>query len=208
MRCCVILLLCAIGCGSVTPKSDGGSAGAASTGGKGGSGGGAGSAAAGRNGSAGESGIAASGGVGGTSETAGGAAGSPGSRPLGAGCTIDDQCESGICDSATSMCCTGRSDSCNNCIGGYLTPNKDGSTCAASTCDQTTRHTFTCKAGSCIDTAIDCLNDGICDVTPGDGTTGHQVCDPGEGACDTSNGDLPCYCYHGGVGYVSGPCSP
>lgn len=73
-----------------------------------------------------------------------GAAGiGPTRRPLGAGCSVDAECGSGICTSAgdtttggttaggttaggTKTCCSGRSDTCNTCVGGYKTPVPNG----------------------------------------------------------------------------------
>lgn len=108
-----------------------------------------------------DTGVDAAAGTGG-SETGGtggaaGAAGSPG-RPLGSGCTTDDQCGSGICDGATSVCCSGRADSCNTCVGGYLTPRADGTTCDTGGCDTTNTisTTYACKTGVCTPTAVNC----------------------------------------------------
>jgi hypothetical protein len=61
-----------------------------------------------------------------------GAAGStvPG-RPLGVGCTSDDQCGSSICakvveTDTAGVCCNGRPDTCSVCVGGYRTIVQDG----------------------------------------------------------------------------------
>lgn len=139
----LILAIACAGCGSVElAASDDGSVGAAGdggivemtkleagghagTGGRAGSDGGA-VGVGGTGGAAGSSGGA--GGVGG----AAGAAGAPG-RPLTAGCIDDGQCASGFCakasGSTSGMCCSGRPDVCNTCIGGYLTPITDGNSC-------------------------------------------------------------------------------
>lgn len=89
-----------------------------------------------------------------------GAAGiGPTRRPLGAGCSVDAECGSGICttagDTGTKTCCSGRSDTCNTCVGGYKTPVlngpvtcgvcesgmlqplQDGTACGTSTCGGT-----------------------------------------------------------------------
>jgi hypothetical protein len=75
---------------------------------------------------------------------AGGAAGAPepdgGRRPLGAGCIDDTQCASGICGKASSTdtagsCCDGRPDTCNTCVGGYITPVQDGTITTCAMCE-------------------------------------------------------------------------
>lgn len=63
-----------------------------------------------------------------------------GGRPLGAGCLDDSQCTSTICGKASAtdtagMCCNGRPDTCNTCVGGYLTPVQDGTMAACATCE-------------------------------------------------------------------------
>ena len=105
----ILLLVLVVGCGSVdASKADG-------------------AAGAGGNGSAGGSaGQVGAGGTGLTDTTTDG-----GSRPLGAGCTADSQCSSGICGKAASTdtagsCCNGRPDSCSACVGGYITPVQNG----------------------------------------------------------------------------------
>lgn len=114
---------------------------------------------------------AGTGGTGGTAVTGtGGVAGAPG-RPLGAGCTSDDQCGSGVCDGATSMCCSGRADSCNTCIGGYLTPKKDGTSCGGGLCDgvapfvgerSCTATNYVCVSGTCTTTTVNCCVQNGC----------------------------------------------
>jgi hypothetical protein len=156
----------------VTGSGDGGSGGSSAAGGNGGAIGGGGN-----HGGAGVSGTAGSGVGGGTSGAAGGAAGSPG-RPLGAGCSTDDQCTSNICDSATSMCCSGQADICNTCIGGYLTPKKDGTSCGGGLCDgvapyvgerSCTATNYVCMNGVCSTTTVNCCVQNGC-------TTGQAAC--------------------------------
>jgi hypothetical protein len=155
------LLVGLMGCGSVDARvdADGGTGGA----------GGAGDAVVVGTADAG------TGGSGGT--TIDGAAGSPG-RPLGAGCTTDGQCGSGVCDSATSMCCSGRADSCNVCTGGYLTPKKDGTSCGGGLCDgvapyvgerSCTATNYVCMNGVCSTTTVNCCEQNGC-------TTGQAAC--------------------------------
>jgi hypothetical protein len=57
---------------------------------------------------------------------AGGAGGAALGRPLGAGCSVDTECGSSICDGASHACCNGHADSCNTCVGGYLVSAADG----------------------------------------------------------------------------------
>lgn len=140
-------------------------------------------------GAPGTGGIAAIGG-------AGGAAGAPG-RPLGAGCTENGQCGSGICDSATSMCCDGAADACNTCIGGYLTPKKDGTNCGGGgLCDGVAPYVgerscvatnHTCVAGVCSTTSVNCC--------------AQNGCTAGQAACTGSAEDptQPTYCLAGCV---------
>jgi hypothetical protein len=93
---------------------------------------------------------------------AGGTAGAPG-RSLGAGCTDDPQCASGVCvktsSTATSgTCCDKANDVCNTCVGGYSTPVQDGTTCAAQSCDSTGKIStiHTCASGVCTATTTNC----------------------------------------------------
>lgn len=145
---------------------------------------------------------AGTGGAGGTTVTGtGGAAGDPG-RPLGAGCTTDDQCGSGICDSATSVCCSGRADSCNTCIGGYLTPKKDGTSCGIA-CNGSAFTQSTCQTGVCTASApMDCTQ-RFC--------TGydHQACAANpHNLCETpdAGGSTGCVCFL--VATVTDPSCP
>jgi len=93
---------------------------------------------AGAGGSAGAAGTAGVGGV-------GGAAGTPG-RPLGAGCTADSQCGSNVCVvTDTGMCCDRRpGDACSPCVGGYVTPLKNGSLCGPGEGPP-----YSCQDGAC-----------------------------------------------------------
>ena len=151
-------------------------------------------------GAPGTGGIAAIGG-------ASGAAGAPG-RPLGAGCTENGQCGSGICDSATSMCCDGAADACNTCVNGYLTVKKDGTNCGVA-CGGTNGKVFTsstCQAGVCTTSApIDCTQQ-FC--VPHSGT-GHPACAANpQNLCETpdAGGGTGCVCYL--VATVNDPSCP
>lgn len=117
MRIAIVACLVVLGCGSVSKAPSDAGSDSESAGGVGGVGG------SGLSGSAGH-------GVGGDSGAAG-KDGGAGGRPLGAGCTDDSQCTSAVCAKAMStdtsgICCAGRPDACNTCVGGYLTPVQDG----------------------------------------------------------------------------------
>ena len=94
----------------------------------------------------GEAGGRREGAAGGEAGADGGAGGAPG-RPLGAGCTSDDQCSSQTCVVATTgMCCDGRPlDACSSCVGGYLTALKDGSSCGPGEGPP-----YSCQSGRCL----------------------------------------------------------
>lgn len=68
-------------------------------------------------------------------------------RALGAGCSLDEQCGSGICVVAeTGMCCDGRpKDACSACVGGYVTPLHDGSLCGPGSGPP-----YSCQSGMCL----------------------------------------------------------
>jgi hypothetical protein len=117
-------------------------------------------------------------------------------RPLGAGCTMNDQCSSNVCAKNTGdssgMCCDHANDACNSCVGGYSTPLQDGTKCGGGLCDgvppfinqiscRSTNHV--CSAGACLAVTIDC-----CATT---------VCEPGHSArCSGVAADLnqPSFC--------------
>ena len=185
------LLVLALGCGSVSGKSDGGggadggipSGGQSGAAGEGvGSGGAAGQTGTGAAGAAGSVGSAGNGGGAAGATGAGGAAGSPG-RPLGAGCTDDTQCGSDVCAktsaSATSgTCCSGKPDACNTCVGGYLTPVQDGTACGGGLCDgvapyvgqkSCTATNLVCMGGACTMTTVNCCTKLGC-------ATGQSAC--------------------------------
>ncbi len=207
----LIVLVCALpGCGDVTVMTDDGGVAGGGGGGAGGDGGSAGHVTVMADGGAGSGG--ATGGVGGAAGTggstggasgttgAGGSAGTGGSpgRPLGAGCVSDSQCGSNICDGASHACCNGKADVCNACVGGYLTPVTDGTTCGTPlACVGTDRTWHACSAGGCVQKIVQCAK-AIChkDGTPIQGCL--------QGGCDL--GDDPCYCYAGTSGNISYPC--
>jgi len=144
-------------------------------------------------------------GVAGSSGTAG-SAGAPG-RPLGAGCTSDDQCGSNVCAKSnpadvSGSCCDGRPDKCTQCVGGYKVPLSDGTGCGPELCDGTDRKWNLCKAGACTAQVVQCAT-ALCDKA------GNKIC-PGNTA-QTPAGcaleDNPCYCYDSaGSGHTSYPC--
>jgi hypothetical protein len=139
---------------------------------------------------------------------AGGAAGGAAERPLGAGCVDDSQCGSKICaksmPSATSgMCCDGRPDACNTCVGGYKTPGADGSSCGASICDgpkhmvpgesapwPTVAKWSTCHAGTCVMQTADCTQVFTC-------ADGAQMNFGDPGFCDNTSATIRCLEYSG-----------
>jgi hypothetical protein len=136
MRIAIAISVLALGCGSVSAvHSDAGADSGSAAGAEGG----------GTHGGGGTSGAAGGGGLGGTVVTTGGgggagAAGGANGRALGAGCTDDSQCSSGICGKASASdtsgtCCTGRPTSCSSCVGGYLTPVEDGTAVLCATCE-------------------------------------------------------------------------
>lgn len=105
-------------------------------------------------------------------------------RPLGAGCTTNDQCTSSVCaknagDSA-GMCCDHPNDECTTCVGGYNTPVLDGTKCGAGSCDTSMRHATNkvCQSGVCGETVSDCC--AGCGTTPGS-CSGDGICACGSG---------------------------
>lgn len=97
-------------------------------------------------------------------------------RPLGAGCTTNDQCTSSVCaknpGDSSGMCCDHQNDACNTCVGGYSTPLQDGTKCGGGLCDgvppfinqiscRSTNHV--CSVGSCLAVTIDCCTTTSCD---------------------------------------------
>lgn len=96
-------------------------------------------------------------------------------RPLGAGCTTNDQCTSNVCaknpGGSFGMCCDHPNDACNTCVGGYSTPLQDGTRCSGGLCDdvppfinqiscRSTNHV--CSAGVCLAVTIDCCMTTSC----------------------------------------------
>ena len=125
---CIMFMVCVAGCGGVElmPQDDGGTAGAGDVTPDAGT-----DVLASRAGAGGHDGVAGGAGVSGAAGAAGGAGGALAGRPLGAGCTDDTDCGSGICAKAsltdtTGVCCDGRPDACNTCMGGYKTAVNDG----------------------------------------------------------------------------------
>ncbi|HEV3059598.1 MAG TPA: hypothetical protein VGY48_15215 [Vicinamibacterales bacterium] len=214
----VVIFLCSIaGCGGVELSGLGADdGGAGSAGGAGGASGSSPDGSAGRGDTVDMSGAAGTGGTGGAAGTGGdggtggtgGAGGAP-SRPLGAGCSADNQCGSGICvmqlDGAKA-CCDGVPDACNTCVGGYKTPLSDGTGCGGTaTCDGTDRKWNLCKSGVCTAEVVHCAT-ALCDKA------GNKIC-PGvasDGSVQTGQCNIawnPCYCYDGaGAGNLSYQC--
>lgn len=129
-------------------------------------------------------------------------------RPLGAGCTTDTQCASSICAKASptatsGMCCNGRPDGCNTCVGGYVTPGADGMACGTSLCggakhvvpgetepQSTTATWSTCHAGVCVAKTVDCTQVFTC-------SDGAQMNLGDPGFCDNSGAVIRCLQYSG-----------
>ena len=113
VRNLVGILVLVAACGNVTATSGGGGAGSAGS---------AGAA------SAKDAGPEHAGSTGSGGTTIVDAADGVPARPLGAGCSADTDCGSGICDlNGSHACCDGRPDACNTCVGGYKTPVQNGS---------------------------------------------------------------------------------
>ena len=197
----LVLVISIAGCGDVTldtPHADGG-AGAVEVGAEM-----RGDGAAGAEMTKLDGGAAGAGGIGGAAGTdAGGAAGAPG-RPLGAGCSLDNQCGSGICATAidgSHTCCDGIPDACTTCVGGYKVPRSDGTGCGPEMCDGTDRNWHLCMNGVCTAEVVHCAA-ALCD------RAGNKIC-PGNTTqmpgCSLE--DNPCFCYDAaGSGHISYPC--